>query len=311
MKKKPDPDLSQSVWRNLSDDQMKKRQCGIIDRHRNSDKYTGDAYLLFATAKIMASLLLVQMNLSPWHISLGLSVTRLFTDEIHVEREVLSFPLSCIFACLDCLCDLEVGPQVFSQLYEMVILVFRNLSAMIMRGERNLASDYLKSNCIINFNPVLIKCIKMHVLSSRGSHESFHLRLCLSSIRAIYSFLAVHYHETEVPLANAPDAVPDQSQISAINENEDDMWGDLDDSDLATLDLGVVSEDQDEAQHQECVWDLLSDAMEQSKVSTSIEMERISSAVVKQYLIAMLSSRRNGFPFFKALLVRSLGRALR
>lgn len=277
MKNKTDPDLSQSVWKSISDDQMKKRQCDIIRLHRNIDECTGDAYLLFAAAKVMATTLLLQMNVSPWHLSFGISVTKVFAENSQPEIESFSFPLSCIFACLDCLCDLEVGPQVFSQLYEIIILIFRNLAAMIMRGERNLASDHLKSNCVLNFNPVLMKCIKMHLVSSRGSHESFHLRLCLSSIRAIHTFVAVHHHDTEVPSANDAEPTVDQSQNMANDVNGEDMWGDLDDSDLAGLDLGGIPEGQNEVQQREQLWELLSDALEQSKVSTSIGMDMILS----------------------------------
>jgi hypothetical protein len=277
MKNKNDPELSQSVWKSISNDQMKKRQSDIIRLQRNIDEYTGDAYLLFAAAKVMATTLLLQMNVSPWHLSLGISVTKVFAENSKPKIESFSFPLSCIFACLDCLCDLEVGPQVFSKLYEIIILIFRNLAAMIMRGERNLASDHLKTNCVLNFNSVLIKCFEMHLVSSRGSHESFHLRLCLSSIRAIHTFVAVHHHDTEVPSANDAEPTVDQSQNMANDVNGEDMWGDLDDSDLAGLDLGGIPEGQNEVQQREQLWELLSDALEQSKVSTSIGIGMISS----------------------------------
>ncbi len=269
MKNQIDPDLSQTVWKNISDDEMKQKQCDIIGHLKNTDKYTGDAYRLFALAKIMATLLLIQMNISPWHLSLGVSVTRLFAENLQLNTESFSFPLSCIFACLDCLCDLEVGPHVFSQLYEIIILVFRNLSAMIVRGETSIASDHLRSNYVLNFNAVLKRCIRMHLASSVGVHECFHLRLCLSSIRAIQSFRVMHSHAT-----NKTEGAVDESQNVVSDDNGDDMWGDLDDSDLAALDLAGISGGQNEAQQQhEDIWELLSDALEQSKVSRSIGME--------------------------------------
>ena len=135
---------------------MKTRQCGIVELRKTIEKYKGDAYLLFATAKIMATLLHIQMNSSPWHLSLGPSITRLSTERLQTKVESFSFPLSCIFACLDCLCDIaEVGPQIFSQFYQIIILIFRNLTAIVVKGESALAINHLKSKCILNFNPVL------------------------------------------------------------------------------------------------------------------------------------------------------------
>lgn len=299
--KKIDPGLPQTVWKNISDDQMKKKQCAIIGCHRNTDTYTGDPYLLFATAKVMATLLFVQMNISPWHLSLDLRITKLLADNLQLESESLSFPLSCIFACLDCLCDLEVGPQVFSQLYEIIILVFRNLSAIVVRGEGNLATDQLKSKCTLNFNPVLIKCIRMHLVSSKGSHETFHLRLCLSSIRAIHSFVAVHYHETGVSAANAADSAAEKSLNIANGDDGEDMWGDLDDSDLAALDLPGISDDRNEPQ--ENIWDLLSDALEQSKVSVRKGCLGVLHIFMNVTSHFNTSSPPKGLLFFEALLV--------
>lgn len=293
-----DPDLSQSIWESVSNDQMKKKQCNIIELRVNIDTYTGDAYLAFATAKIMATLLFIQMNVSPWHLSLGITVARPFSESLQLKSESFTFPFSCIFACLDCICDLEVGPQVFSHFYEIIILIFRNLSAMIVRGESSLASDHLRSSCISNFIPVLMKCIRIHLVSSRGSHESFHLRLCLSSIRAMHSFVATHNHKIPESAANGTEATGDKSQNVCSDDNGEDMWGDLDDSDLAALDLACISGSRDEAQQQENIWELLSDALEQSKVSKSIGMDRTYIFI----FVIIISSHFNSFSRQKGLL---------
>lgn len=265
MKNTISANLSQSIWKTISDDEMKKKQCHIIEHREKKDKYTGDAYRLFATAKIMATLLLLQMNISPWHLSIGVSVTKLFTEQLQLAADSFSFPLSCVFACLECLCDLQVKPHVFSHLYQIIILIFRNLSAMIVRGERSIASEHLRSNSIANFNAVLTKCIRMHLTSSVCGYESFHLRLCLSSIRALQSFAAMRYPTRGVSGTNGLEA--DGNELENVDSG-DDMWGDLDDSDLAALDLACISGCQSaRQQQQQGIWDLLSDALEQSKVS--------------------------------------------
>ena len=263
-----DPDVLHSVWQNISDEQMKTRQCGIVELRKTIEKYKGDAYLLFATAKIMATLLHIQMNSSPWHLSLGPSITRLSTERLQTKVESFSFPLSCIFACLDCLCDIaEVGPQIFSQFYQIIILIFRNLTAIVVKGESALASNHLKSKCILNFNPVLIKCMRVHLVSSKGLHESFHLRLCLSLIRAIHTFVATCCQYAEVPSCSTEEIPVDRSQTTANADNGEDMWGDIDDSDLAALDLGGMPEGKNDVHKEEYFWELMSDALEQSKVS--------------------------------------------
>ena len=269
MKKKIDPGLSQSIWKNISNDQMKKKQSDINGRHGDFEKYNGDAYLLFSTAKIMATLLLLQMNISPWHLSLGLGVTRPFAENSQLRSDSFSFPLTCIFACLDCMCDLEVRPQAFSQMYEVIVLIFRNLGATIMRGESSIASSSVRSNGVTKFLSVLMKCIKMHTGSSKGSHQNFHLGLCLSAVRAIQSFVALNDQQAAAMKANSTMAT--QSQNPGSEDNGEDMWGDLDDSDFASLDLACVAGGRDEApQKEENIWDLLSDALEQSKVSSQI-----------------------------------------
>ena len=280
MKDNADHNLSISVWENMSDSQMKKRRFDIIGFRRNTDEYSGDVYLLLTTARLMATLFLVQMNMSPWHLSVSLSVTRIFTGNLQPERESLFFPLSCIFACLDCLCDLEVGPQVFPQFYQIIILAFRNLSTMVLKGERNIATDHIKSNCVLYFNPILMKCFTEHLVSSRGSTENFHLRLCLSTIRAIQTFIIVHYYEIHEPSIDVPEYAANESQDVPNDENGDDMWGDLDDSDLAALDLSCATGGQSETHQHIEIWDLLSDALEQSKVSSSIGMVIIFSKFV-------------------------------
>ena len=45
------------------------------------------------------------------------------------------------------------------------------------------------------------------------------------------------------------------------------MWGDIDDSDLAALDLGGMPEGKNDVHKEEYFWELMSDALEQSKVS--------------------------------------------
>lgn len=289
LKKKVDNDLSQSIWKTMSNDQMKKKQSGITGLQGDCDKYSGDAYLLFSTAKIMGILLLVQMNISPWHLSLGIGVTRPFSENLQLRNDSFSFPLTCLFACLDCMCDLEVGPQVFSQMYEIIILIFRNLGATVMRGESSLASDRVRSNGVSCFTSVLMKCIKMHIGSSKGSHQTFHLGLCLSAVRAIHSFVALHDHQAQAMKTNATEAAGKESQNTSNDDNGEDMWGELDDSDFATLDLACISGGHDKTQQQDNIWDLLSDALEQSKVSnTNTKYKCMFLTFALFYLISML-----------------------
>ena len=265
------PELPVAVWKNMSDNDMKKRQIDILDLRNQTHSYTGDAYRLLTAAKVMTTVLFLQMNVSPWHLSLGNRVTQLFVDNTKPGSNCFSFTMSCIFSCLDCLCDLEVGPQVYAQLYEIVVLAFHNLTATIGAGERSLANDHLKSNCVQCFIPVLIRCIKMHLTSSKGWHESYHLRLCLSSVRAIYTFVAAQSLATAPPSTTERLSTADRCQITVTkdssNDDDDDMWGDLDDSVLAAYDLeDVTSKRHSKSSVQTHLWEVLSDALQQSKV---------------------------------------------
>ena len=72
-------------------------------------------------------------------------------------------------------------------------------------------------------------------------------------------------------MGKANSTMATQSQNPGSEDNGEDMWGDLDDSDFASLDLACVAGGRDEApQKEENIWDLLSDALEQSKVSSQI-----------------------------------------
>ena len=165
-----------------------------MDDEERRDSFVGDSFRAYTAAKVMASLVFVQMNVSPWNLNVGKTITRLFCAPSRQgagEKECFSFPISCVFACLDCLCKVEGGSHLMARLYSIVTLIFTNMSAMVQLEGLSPAKEHLNNVTLSSVTPILIRCFKIHIESAGGSEDVLFLRLLLCAIRAINSFSAI------------------------------------------------------------------------------------------------------------------------
>jgi hypothetical protein len=265
-----DPDLSNGIWNMIADVHMQKRQRDIFNSRERKKLYNGDAYLLFATSKVMVTLLFMQMNSSPWHPSLGGKMTKLFVNKKETETESVVFGISCVFACLDCLSDLEsAGVVEFVHMYKLILFVFQMLTTVIRSGEESSAIAHLQSTCFSRFIPVLTRSLDVHLTSQSSSRGSLHICLYLSVLRAVESFMSTKPPITP-PSAAADDNAQSQDLSTSDDDCQDDMWGGIDDALLANLDLDAFEPTRKETkdQPQLLLWKLLLNALDHSKVRT-------------------------------------------
>jgi hypothetical protein len=254
-------DMLTKVWNIIADDDTKKRQRHILDSGNERGSYNRDSYQLLLAAKVMATAVFVKTNISPWQPSLGKNITLLNATTSPPDVESFNFGVSCLFACLDCLCDVEGGEGVFMQIYKIIVVLFQSVTATIRVGVISWDMDKLRSIYFRWFSPVLAKCLKLHLSYSEISN-SFLLRLCLSVTRAIKSFLAAKPHVTDHP--HGP------SKEGSLFQEDHGVWGGVDDEVFANLDFGALgplsTAQNEQASPELLLWEYLSCALESSKV---------------------------------------------
>ena len=230
----------------------------------------GTRIYFFAASKVMATVLFMQMNSSPWYPSLGGRMTKVFVDKKETEPESIVFGISCIFACLDCLADLEsAGVVEFVHMYKLILLVFQMLTTAIRCGEELSAIAHLQSTCLSRFIPVLTRSMEVHLASPSSSKGSVHICLYLSVLRAVETFISAK-PPTTPPAASttAGDNAQSQGLSTSDDECQDDMWGGIDDAVLANLDLDVFQPTPKDTLklQQQLPWKVLLNALDHSKV---------------------------------------------
>ena len=233
-----------------------------------------DSFRAYTAARVMTFLVFVQMNVSPWNLNVGKKITRLFGEALsqsELEKECYSFPVSCIFACLDCLCGAGGDSHLMVQLYSLIALVFTNMTALVELEGCSPAIDHLKTVAISSFTPMLIRCFKIHVNSAGAPEDFLALRLLLCSMRAIISFAAICSQK------GAPGGTENAESESSANEintgagnaESDDLFGSLDDAAFASIDLDCFGTSNVAPlrciKKELCL--CLTDALRQSKVS--------------------------------------------
>jgi hypothetical protein len=276
-KSEMDSKFPSMVWQLVADGKLQTRQSYILNSKGVRSEYTGDSFSLFSNAKIMATTLCFLINVSPWHLGLGKSITRLPGDALKQDKESLAFVMSCIFACLDCLNDIEAGSKVFMDVYKMIVLIFQTLSATMRLGERSESRDYLKSICSFKFFPVLQRSLDSHLREESMSRDSTHIRLCLAAVRSIQVFLVTetpHGDPSGASLVNDSVMQPDRP-LTEDDDNDESLWGGMDDAVFASLDLDFLSrasaKEMDDKLGGGALAQYLSDAFECSKVRLTTE----------------------------------------
>jgi hypothetical protein len=222
--------LHTRVWQSMAAPDTKKRQEAILlgFASQANSPLCGGEYRLIEAAKAMSSALCVQMNLSPWFPS-DKQTSKLLHKTVDTDGTNVAFIISCIFACLDCLCDLHLVDSILSQIYRPLITSFLRLILCVKSGRRCSGIEHLKSLSMSRFGPVLHRCLQRHMASNDVSNDGrISFRLFLTLIRSMQSLL--------VTKAPSPQQSPVTTMKSGPSEDED-LWGSIDDEDLLALDL--------------------------------------------------------------------------
>ncbi|KAG7359615.1 hypothetical protein IV203_034713 [Nitzschia inconspicua] len=265
-------DFSTAIWSVISDSDLQGRQQILSDSTQKRDLYVGDPYILFANAKIMATLLFLQMNASPWHPSLGKSLRRVFESHHREKGQTVWFGLSCIFACLDCLLDVDINIRILSHLYKIIILIFQTMTSKLRYGEEQTSGDHLKYMYLTPFASVLTRCAQLHLSSQTSSQDGVHFRYFLTVVRSIQCFFATYLSVAQL-----------QDKENTIMQEEDELiWGGIDDEVLASMDLNAIisgSSKQRKSQEEIQMWKFLSNVVEMSKPSDRFKIDSSHLAI--------------------------------
>jgi hypothetical protein len=283
------------VWEIVANDGLKKCREAIVDGEKRKDAFSGDPLRLFTAAKVMASLVFIRMNVSPWNLNVGTTLTRLsslIASPEEFKKECYSFPASCVFACLDCLCDLDCVSSTMAHLYSIVTLIFTNLTALVKVQGVDQAVDHLSKLSPAAFLPILLKCFKLNINCSGEPNDYLLFRLSLCAIHAVGSFQAICLQKAvnRIIESGAVEGETDRNESTSASE---DLWGSIDDSLLASIDLGsVATPGGSSPKHtRKLLWICFTNALQQSKVSAGIEWHLAVVLLAQHVFLPILAFR--------------------
>jgi hypothetical protein len=274
----------------LADDALKERRTflvnGCLDSSGGRVMYKGDAYSVFTASKVMSFLAFAQMGISSFKLTAGSAITRLpinFSGQGGTELDSLLFLVSCLFACLDCMCDLKYGSEIIYRICSCIGAVYANASALMTVAEPEVCSfaEKLGSESLRLFAPTLIRSFRLYTNSvDSGPNDSIHFRSFLAALRGIISLAAKTSLKTS-PTARDLGVSKGQTEANGTRNNaeepeSDDVWGDLDDAAFANFDLGGVAQNTNSAQDSGDgdalgdIWKCLINGLECAKVSLKL-----------------------------------------
>jgi hypothetical protein len=233
----------------MADTALKERRSSIVDGPGNSVQSKHDPFTLFTVAKVMTFLTFIQMGISPWNLSSGTAISKIsfgVSRQGNIEEDALVFPVSCIFACLDCLCGLDNASDIMARLYSNVASIYTNICALLTSEaiEIRPAIDFLGRSSPSIFARTLIKCFQAHTSVNTGSPcDHILMRSFLTALRSMFSLQGkVNKSMTSASNhAEATPSVPEQENANSGQANEsEDLFGELDDDVFACLDLGAI-----------------------------------------------------------------------
>ncbi|CAJ1954577.1 unnamed protein product [Cylindrotheca closterium] len=229
--------VAMEIWDIVADGIMKERRVALIEKQESQGTCTSNLRM-FAAAKVMASIAMLQMNICPWFLDTGEKVTHVWDNsEIHggvtPNHDAIVFTVSAVLACLDCLGDMRKSPFM-PHVISIVTLVFTNMAAFFQLSvtERGaVANSQLKELS----SSVLLKTVKVLINSQGDDEDAVCFQLLLSAVRSFASaFLdsgCIHPKGASAGVAQGGDAVQENDVDGG------DIWGSIDDDLLASMNL--------------------------------------------------------------------------
>jgi hypothetical protein len=233
----------------MADVALKERRSSIVGGPGNPVQFQDDPFALFTVAKVMTFLTFIQIGVSPWNLSSGTAISKIsfdFSRQGNIEEDALVFPVSCIFACLDCLCGLTNVSAIMTRLYSNIASIYTNLCALLTSEAIEIRSAiyFLGRSPPSAFGRTLIKCFQAHTSVNTGNPcDHILMRSFLTALRSIYS-LQGKVNSSMTSASNHTEATPSIPEQENTNSDQaaesEDLFGELDDDVFACLDLGAI-----------------------------------------------------------------------
>jgi hypothetical protein len=224
------------------------------ERQRNAPscgtKYQGEDYRLYVTAKAITFLSLLALGIPAWDCA-KLDRPQAFFEFFPKTRtqEALKFLGSCLIACLDCLSEVNGNKEIMSSICNNIATINLYASRILVASPRNPrlecmvpAVEELGEASVPMFLRVFRKCFERIVSDSNCGEES---DICLRSLLTALRGALFLSGNVESRRWNTMDSIERRQYLPQTDTqyspppgfNDDDPFGGIDDSVLASLDI--------------------------------------------------------------------------
>lgn len=257
-------DLGEKVWKILSDVEMQQSQEKLTFIVReDTENYQGDIFRPYLASKVIAFLALAFLDVPPWEGG-HLYQCKLTKDPIfkfrntEADNGTLVYLVSCLLACLDCACnvqncEVEILSAILSSAGIILVSSIRVImvaeASTVVQQQRSLgAIRELAQQIVPLIQSTCDKCFwRLATASYCGKEEDICLTSILTLIRAA-SVLTIYVRPKVLEVINdSPTNLQAISEKSDVTGSDDDLWGGIDDSHLAAMDLGGADQTSSDA----------------------------------------------------------------
>jgi hypothetical protein len=256
-----------------------------------NELHLDDSLKLFIAGKTMATAAFLCMDISPWCLTAAYPRKRLSlgVDEHNGMIEYYSFPISCVFACVDCLSRSEKNSALLCHLYSIVTILCNQLTVTVKLAGRNPSLNRLLAEASSIYMPLLLGCFRRHVDAKDNDTSDALLRLILCSIRSLSTLVSARrLRQAPTGATITPDTV-DETIGDAMASTSDDFFDDLDDSLFASIETNVVSSESQRVPNKdpEPYWIYMKQVLVLLKVSCDENLQKLRS-ILTELIFAIL-----------------------
>jgi hypothetical protein len=228
------------LWESVACDALLKHRQSLIDNSGGDELLLNDPLKSFVAGKIMATAAFLCMDISPWCLTAAYPRRRLSldVDEHKGMIEYYSFPISCVFACVDYLSRNETNAALLCHLYSIVTILCNQLTITVNLEGLNPSLNRVAVEASSIYMPLLLGCFRRHVDARDDDTSHILLRLILCSIRSLTTFLSAR-RQRQAPTSVTPGTAVEHVGDTMANST-DDFFDDLDDSYFASIETGAV-----------------------------------------------------------------------
>ena len=249
---------------------MNHRQ-SLIDNRGCVKLCLNDPLKAFVAGKIMATAAFLCMDISPWRLTATYPRRRLSLD---VDKnkgmiEYYSFPISCVFACVDYLSHDDKHSALLCHLYSIVTILCNQLTVTVRSGVVHPSINRVAVEGAAIYMPVLMGCFRRHVDARDDATSHALLKLILCAMRSLGIFLGTR-RQRQVPVNVIATPFPTEgSARDAVANTCDDFFDDLDDSIFASIETAVAAPESMilTNQNPEPYWKCMKDVLVMLRVS--------------------------------------------